>query len=333
MLVHAHWSFRCRMVLAIVVGLVCGLINGLLVTVVGLPSLAVTIGTLALFRGIAVGLLGTTAYRPSRDLDKPARRTSGSRPPVSRSSCRSSCSSRPLRRAAALHAVRPRNLRDRPEQGCRDFCGVPSAARSSCSSCSPASFPVSRGSSGPCSTARAGSNNALGLELQVIAAVLLGGVSIFGGRGAVPGVIAGVLLIGVLQSALLRLAGVTLRRHQCRHGRTACRLGDLTTILRRAASGAARPRRARQGPSSPRTGDTTPSVPRSANPLEKEELDEVASTIAPMLAVAGVALAQPRAHRRCDRNRPEAVRAPRGTPRSSSGAKNSKITFLPEDPR
>jgi rhamnose transport system permease protein len=32
--------------------------------------------------------------------------------------------------------------------------------------------------------------------------VLLGGVSIFGGRGALPGVIAGALLIGVLSSAL-----------------------------------------------------------------------------------------------------------------------------------
>jgi rhamnose transport system permease protein len=51
-------------------------------------------------------------------------------------------------------------------------------------------------------------DNATGLELQVIAAVLLGGVSIFGGRGALHGVIAGVLLIGVLGSAL-RLANVT----------------------------------------------------------------------------------------------------------------------------
>ena len=46
------------------------------------------------------------------------------------------------------------------------------------------------------------------MELQIIAAVLLGGVSIFGGRGALHGVIAGVLLIGTLGSAL-RLAGVT----------------------------------------------------------------------------------------------------------------------------
>ena len=51
-------------------------------------------------------------------------------------------------------------------------------------------------------------DNATGYELQVIAAVLLGGVSIFGGRGAIHGVIAGVLLIGVLASAL-RLANVT----------------------------------------------------------------------------------------------------------------------------
>ena len=51
-------------------------------------------------------------------------------------------------------------------------------------------------------------DNATGLELQVIAAVLLGGVSIFGGRGALHGVIAGVLLIGILCSAL-RLAKCT----------------------------------------------------------------------------------------------------------------------------
>jgi rhamnose transport system permease protein len=51
-------------------------------------------------------------------------------------------------------------------------------------------------------------DNAVGLELSVIAAVLLGGVSIFGGKGAMHGVIAGVLLIGVLQSAL-RLANVS----------------------------------------------------------------------------------------------------------------------------
>lgn len=47
--------------LSIAVGGVIGALNGFLITIVGLPSLAVTIGTLALFRGIAVGVLGTTA--------------------------------------------------------------------------------------------------------------------------------------------------------------------------------------------------------------------------------------------------------------------------------
>jgi len=55
--------------------------------------------------------------------------------------------------------------------------------------------------------ASAGPDNGTGMELNVIAAVLLGGVSIFGGRGTIPGVVGGVLLIGTLTYAL-RLAQV-----------------------------------------------------------------------------------------------------------------------------
>jgi rhamnose transport system permease protein len=50
------------------------------------------------------------------------------------------------------------------------------------------------------SSARA--DNGTGLELAVVAAVLLGGVSIFGGRGSLPGVLAGVVLLAGLQNAL-----------------------------------------------------------------------------------------------------------------------------------
>ena len=49
----------------------------------------------------------------------------------------------------------------------------------------------------------AATDTGIGFELKVIASVLLGGVSIFGGRGALHGVVAGVLLIAVLNSALL----------------------------------------------------------------------------------------------------------------------------------
>lgn len=46
---------------SVLTGGATGALNGALITMVGLPSLAVTIGTLALFRGIAVGILGTTS--------------------------------------------------------------------------------------------------------------------------------------------------------------------------------------------------------------------------------------------------------------------------------
>ena len=46
---------------ALLVGALGGYVNGWLITRVGLPALAVTLGTMALYRGIASGILGTTA--------------------------------------------------------------------------------------------------------------------------------------------------------------------------------------------------------------------------------------------------------------------------------
>jgi rhamnose transport system permease protein len=50
--------------------------------------------------------------------------------------------------------------------------------------------------------ASARADNGAGLELSVVACVLLGGVSIFGGRGNLLGVICAVLLLGTLRNAL-----------------------------------------------------------------------------------------------------------------------------------
>lgn len=44
-------------------GLICGAFNGVLVTGLGLPSIVVTIGTMSLFRGISYIVLGDQAYR------------------------------------------------------------------------------------------------------------------------------------------------------------------------------------------------------------------------------------------------------------------------------
>src|SRR5439155_5820684 len=53
------WPIWPAMIMAVVLGAFLGAFNGFLVTRVGLPSLAVTIGTLTLYRGIAQGILPT----------------------------------------------------------------------------------------------------------------------------------------------------------------------------------------------------------------------------------------------------------------------------------
>src|SRR5260221_3514356 len=55
---HSMWL---AIGVALLVGLVAGCLNGLLVTKLALPSLVVTIGTLALFRGLAYVVLGDQA--------------------------------------------------------------------------------------------------------------------------------------------------------------------------------------------------------------------------------------------------------------------------------
>ena len=50
------------MLVGLSVGLLCGVVNGTLVTVFGLPSIVATIGTMSLFRGIAYIVLGDKAY-------------------------------------------------------------------------------------------------------------------------------------------------------------------------------------------------------------------------------------------------------------------------------
>src|SRR5207247_4706741 len=54
-----HWPMLLIFVTVALLGAAAGLFNGVLVTRVGLPSLAVTIGTLALYRGIALIILGS----------------------------------------------------------------------------------------------------------------------------------------------------------------------------------------------------------------------------------------------------------------------------------
>ncbi|HWJ52144.1 MAG TPA: ABC transporter permease [Propionibacteriaceae bacterium] len=195
--------------IALVVGLICGAFNGFLVAYVGLPSLAVTIGTLALYRGVAVGLLGTNAVTGfAQDWTKRASQIIGDTgiPSVTLL-------------LVALAVVFGVLLHFTSfGRGIYDIGLSTEAAQFSGVNVQRTKFilfcltGVVSALAGIYFTLRFGSargDNATGLELQVIAAVLLGGVSIFGGRGKLVGVIAGVLLIGVISSAL-RLQGVTV---------------------------------------------------------------------------------------------------------------------------
>jgi rhamnose transport system permease protein len=195
--------------LALLAGVLCGVVNGYLVAYVGLPSLAVTIGTLALFRGLAVGLLGTTAVT-----DFPKAWTSLAGAQIGTTGI-------PLITvpfvvlALAFGWLLQLSSFGR---GVYDIGLSTEAAAFGGVDVKRTKFilflltGVVSAFAGIFYTLRFGSargDNATGLELQVIAAVLLGGVSIFGGRGRLPGVIAGVLLIGAISSAL-RLHNVTV---------------------------------------------------------------------------------------------------------------------------
>ncbi len=209
-LFHAGWSIPAAAVVALVLGLACGALNGFLITVVGLPSLAVTVGTLALYRGIAVGLLGTTAVTgfPSEWTSFVGTLIGGPGGAI------------PLVMvlfvvlAAAfivvLHftpvgrAIYAIGLNDEAAV----FSGVSAGRVKFALYLATGVVSALAGVYWTLHFNSARGDNALGYELSVVAAVLVGGVSIFGGRGALPGVIAAVLVIGSLR-ALLRLAGVT----------------------------------------------------------------------------------------------------------------------------
>ncbi|SEG80245.1 monosaccharide ABC transporter membrane protein, CUT2 family [Thermomonospora echinospora] len=199
----AGWAFETIVPVVVLAGVVCGLINGLLVTRLGLPSLAVTIGTLSLYRGLAYVLLGTEAIAefPQQYADLATTNVPGTPVPY------------PVAlfvllaivTALVLHATGiGRSLFAIGAQEDAAFYAGIRVKRIKL-----VLFAVSgvvAAFAGIVYTLRYGSaraDNGVGLELAVIAAVLLGGVDFDGGKGTLGGVIAGVLLIGLLRNLLM----------------------------------------------------------------------------------------------------------------------------------
>ncbi|GLW12048.1 ABC transporter permease [Microtetraspora sp. NBRC 13810] len=189
--------------LVVVVGMVCGLVNGLLVTRLGLPSLAVTIGTLALYRGLAYVVLGDRAVAqfPPGYVSLAVDNVPGTPIPY------------PVALFALLAVVTGVVLHATGAGRALFAIGAQEEAAFF------AGIRVKRvklvlfvlsgtvaAFAGVIYTLRYGSaraDNGLGIELAVIAAVLLGGVDFDGGKGTLGGVIAGVLLIGLLRNLLM----------------------------------------------------------------------------------------------------------------------------------
>jgi len=60
---NAGWNIWAAAAMALLLGGVCGLLNGTLIARLGLPSLVVTLGTFSFYRGLAYVLLGDQAAR------------------------------------------------------------------------------------------------------------------------------------------------------------------------------------------------------------------------------------------------------------------------------
>jgi rhamnose transport system permease protein len=195
-------AIQTIMPLCVVIGAVLGAFNGFLITGLGLPSLAVTIGTLALYRGLAFVVLGDSAVA-----DFPYNYSSwvtgtiggGSVPNV-------------LILLVVLALIFGVVLQATPvgrslyaigaNAQAAHFSGIRVARTKFWLYVVSGAVSALAGVLWTLRYSSARADNGTGLELAVVAAVLLGGVSIFGGKGSLPGVLAGVVLLAGLQNAL-----------------------------------------------------------------------------------------------------------------------------------
>jgi rhamnose transport system permease protein len=202
---NKHWPMPAIFVVITLVGLAAGAVNGLLVTRLRLPSLAVTIGTLALYRGIATILLG-----PSTVSSFPAAYTNLGVNAVPFTANDMTYSTLIFIVLAIIFGV---VLHATPFGRSIYAMGAsPEAAQFAGIRVKRIKTVLFMVSGFICSLAgvlwtfrldTSVQNNGLGLELNVVAIVLLAGVSIFGGKGSIIGVVLAVLAFAGIQNALL----------------------------------------------------------------------------------------------------------------------------------
>jgi len=194
--------FWAAVLICLGLGLVCGLFNGVMTAYAGLPALAVTIGTLALFRGLALVVIGDNAVAnfPEAASDYATGTFGNSGIPLVMA---------PVAIVIIIFAVvlhmtpfgRGLFALGHSMEAAR-FVGVGTKVSRLYSLVASGFIASLAGVFWTLRYSSARSDNAIGLELVVIAAVVLGGVSVFGGKGSIWGSVCGVLIIGVVNYAL-----------------------------------------------------------------------------------------------------------------------------------
>jgi ribose transport system permease protein len=258
-------SIPIALLVGLGVGVLIGVVNGALVTLLEVPSFIATLGTLVIMRGIALHWTngGIIAGLPGSFDRLSSDRFLG------------------LEYIVWLMIVTFVVLLAVQKQttfGLRVFAvgGNPEAARL-------AGLPVKRvrflvfvisgvciGLAGSALTARVQSgqpNGAFLLELYAVAAIVMGGTSLFGGRGSIVRTLAGVLLIQVLQNGL-DLKGVGFDLQQVIIGSVLIAAASVDFVRRRLgrrAAGLARPDR-RTAPPTGRKAGEGPETPVTSQP-------------------------------------------------------------------
>ncbi|MHA7218043.1 ABC transporter permease [Arthrobacter sp. MDT1-48-3] len=192
-------------VLGMLFGAVLGALNGLLITIAKVPALVITLGTLYIFRGINNAWAGGTQY------------FAGDRPEAFGNLSVDTVLGFPvitLIAVVVVAIVAVYMLGTRPGRDLYAIGSEPDAARLF-------GIPVTRrvllafvvngllaGLAGVLYASRfnsVGATTGSGLELDVVAAAVVGGVAIFGGSGTVVGAAIGALLLTTITSALTAL--------------------------------------------------------------------------------------------------------------------------------
>jgi rhamnose transport system permease protein len=184
------------------IGVACGIVNGLLTTIGRVPSLVVTLATLYIIRGIDILIVGggqvVASSLPNSFLNIPQATLAGVPDLAIVIAVAVGCIAyylRSFRSGRDLYAIG-----SNPEAA--RLAGIPIARRVF------TAFVVSgalAGIAGVLWAAQYGtidSTAGTGYELQVVAAVVVGGVAIFGGSGSVVGAALGALLLNTINSAL-----------------------------------------------------------------------------------------------------------------------------------